>query len=418
MIFKKWIFTSLSPNTEPDDVFRALGCIVQPWAWREGRAQGVLKEEIKSYLGGGEVSLFSSGRGALASILAALNLKEGDEVVVQAYTCVAVPNAVLWAGLKPVYADIDPKTFNISPDSLQKKVTSHTKAVVVQHTFGIPADLDKILAIATKHKLMVIEDLAHALGATYQGRPVGAFGDAAFLSFGRDKALSSVFGGAAVAHNKALAENLRIVYSSLPHPSRVWILQQLIHPAVLTISKSLYGVFGLGRVILGLARFTGVISKAVYPQEKNGGRPAWAVCRMPEALARLAGAQFEKLSRFVTRRRAIVEIYQSELGALSDILPASPASSAPSYLRFPLRVQNASDIIREARANSIELGDWYNVPVAPMGVTYQKVLYEEGSCPEAEKAAKESLNLPTHIGIREEDARTIIAFLKRYHVGS
>ena len=118
---------------------------------------------------------------------------EGDEVLVQAFTCVAVPNSVLWAQATPVYADID-ATLNIDPIDVEKKITNRTKAIIVQHTFGIPADMDALVALAKKHNILLIEDCAHSLGATYKGKKVGTFGDAAFFSFGRDKVVSSVFG--------------------------------------------------------------------------------------------------------------------------------------------------------------------------------------------------------------------------------
>lgn len=416
MLFKRWIFTSLSPNAEPDDVMRALVQLCMPWAWREGRALGILKEQIKNYCGGGEVFLFSTGRGALTTTLASLGLKEGDEVVVQAYTCVAVPNAVVWAGLRPVYADIDPNTFNMSGDLLKKVITPETRAVIVQHTFGIPADMNAVLAAAKKYKLIVIEDLAHALGGRYNGKLLGTFGDAAILSFGRDKAISSVFGGAAIIHNKALAGAVYEAWAKLPQAGRIWIIRQLLHPIVLAAAKSIYGIFGIGKMLLAAARMSGVISKAVYAEEKKGGRPYFAMRRMPNALARLAGAQFEKLGRFVRHRETTSELYREELKKAPRALFIPLTGAEPSCVRFPLRASGAADIIKKARADALELGDWYNVPVAPAGIDYDAIFYEQGSCPEAEKAATESLNLPTHIGITEEDARRVIAFLRIHYI--
>src|SRR5581483_4013141 len=112
----------------------------------------------------------------------------------QAFTCVAVPNSVLWTGAKAIYADID-ETGNLDPKDLEKKITKKTKAVIIQHTFGIAANMDAIQKVLKGKKIILIEDCAHALGASYKGKKLGTFGEFAFFSFGRDKVISSVFGG-------------------------------------------------------------------------------------------------------------------------------------------------------------------------------------------------------------------------------
>lgn len=417
MIFKHWIFTSLSPNAERDDIHLAF------WTGRQfflglkkGSAQRELSKEIAAFLGARNAYLFASGRGALFAILKSFGVGDGDEVIVQAYTCVAVPNAVVWTGALPVYADIDPATFNMAPEDVTKKISARTRAIIVQHTFGIPADMEKIMESARAHNVLVIEDLAHSLGARLSGRLLGTFGDAAFLSFGRDKALSSVFGGAAVMHNAKFTGELEHVWGALPYPSFFWTRQQLFHPIFLASAKSLYGVFGIGRFALAAARRIGLISKSVYPEEKEGGMPPFAVRKMPEALALLALAQFKKLSRFNAHRREMAALYHKELAATPLRTPEPYSHSDPLYLRFPLRGRGADELIRMARNNAIELGDWYNTPVAPSGVNFIKVFYRAGSCPKAEQAARESLNLPTHTGITEKDARRVIAFLRTHLV--
>ncbi|MEK7085065.1 MAG: DegT/DnrJ/EryC1/StrS family aminotransferase, partial [Patescibacteria group bacterium] len=359
-----------------------------------------------------------SCRGALFAILKSFGIGEEDEVIVQAYTCVAVPNAVLWAGARPIYADIDLKTFNMAPEDFAKKISPKTRAIIVQHTFGIPADMEKIMEIARANNILVIEDLAHALGARYHGKLLGTFGDAAFLSFGRDKILSSVFGGAAVIHDTKFAGELEQFWQSLSYPSFFWILQQLAHPIFLASAKSLYGVFGIGRFALASARRLKLISKAVYPEEKEGGMPSFAVRKMPEALAMLALAQFKKLSRFNAHRCEIAALYREELAAIPAHTSKPYPNSEPVYLRFPLRIDGADEIIRAARNNATQLGDWYNTPIAPRGVNFIKVFYRGGSCPNAEQAARESVNLPTHINLGERDVQTIVAFLKKYYARS
>ncbi len=200
-MFRKPITISLSPNTEADDVFLAVKTIIQPLLWKTGKATSDAEQWFRNYFSVEQAVSFNSGRSALLAILKAFGIGEGDEVLVQAFTCVAVPNSVLWAGAKPVFVDID-ATLNMDPKDAEKKITKNTKALIVQHTFGVPAQMDKIIALAKKHHLILIEDCAHALGATYKGKKVGTFGDAAFFSFGRDKVVSSVFGGMAIINAK------------------------------------------------------------------------------------------------------------------------------------------------------------------------------------------------------------------------
>ncbi|MFH1859640.1 MAG: DegT/DnrJ/EryC1/StrS family aminotransferase [bacterium] len=111
-----------------------------------------------------------------------MGIGEGDEVLVEGFTCVVVPNAVIFAGAKPIYVAPDPKTYNMDINQIETKITPKTKAIIAQHTFGLPADMDLILDISRKHNLMVIEDCAPAMGATYKGKKVGTLGDAAFFS--------------------------------------------------------------------------------------------------------------------------------------------------------------------------------------------------------------------------------------------
>ena len=136
----------------------------------------------------------------------------------QAFTCNAVPNPVLWAGLKPVYVDCDEKTFNIDKEDLKKKITPRSRVLIVQHTFGLPADMDAISEICRKNNLILIEDCAHSLGAEYKNKKVGTFGKAAFFSFSRDKVISSVYGGMAVTEDHELTKKIKEYQLKIGYP--------------------------------------------------------------------------------------------------------------------------------------------------------------------------------------------------------
>src|SRR5262245_5356146 len=146
--------------------------------------------------GGNTAVTTAYGRMAFYFMLKALELPAGSEIIFPALTFWVVPELARVAGLKVVFADVDPNTFNMDPASAERLVTSSTRAIVPTHLYGLPCDMDRILDIAARHNLVVLEDCAHALGATYKGRPVGTFGSGALFSFQTLKPLNCYGGGA------------------------------------------------------------------------------------------------------------------------------------------------------------------------------------------------------------------------------
>lgn len=405
------ITTATSPNTQRDDFWLTLKSFFKPWIWRKGDGTIKLENIFKQWLPRQYAFAFESGRGALFAILSSLKLNQGDEVLLQAYTCVAVPDPVLWAGLKPIYVDINEATFNMSAEDLEKKITSKSKVLIIQHTFGLPADIDKLVEIAKKHNLFVIEDCAHALGAEYQGKKVGTFGDAVFFSFGRDKIISSVWGGMATTNNQNLAESLAKFYNNCSAPNNFWILQQLMHPIVFSVIRPTFNYFG--RFLLAILKKIRFISVAVFQKELQGGKPDFIPSRLPNVLAILALHQFDKLETYNNHRIALADFYAKNLAGLKLSLPVTSDGRKHIFLRYTIKSADASLIIAKAKNKGIYLGDWYNCPITPCGVNYDKIYYQVGSCPNAEKAASQSFNLPTHINISQSQAQKIVDFLKK-----
>ncbi|MBV9349636.1 MAG: aminotransferase class I/II-fold pyridoxal phosphate-dependent enzyme [Patescibacteria group bacterium] len=400
------IHTSLSPNAQKDDIFLALSLLMRPFAWYQKKTVAEVEEAVRETIGVPHAVTVDSGRTALYTLLKAFGISEGDEVIVQAYTCVAVPDPVLWVGAKPVYVDCD-NDLTLDVGDLQKKITAATKVIVVQHTFGMPARMREILAVAKARGIFVIEDCAHSLGATFAGAPLGSLADAAFFSFGRDKCISSVFGGAIATSSLEVYEKVLAVARSYPLPSPIWVTRQLLHPPILALSKATYNTFGIGRFILAAARRLHIISKAVEPKELRGKRPSFTKHAFSPALAALALNQFRKLSEYTRHRQACAETYAEKLQGMQGIeLPAR--NDGRVYLRYTVFVEDPSKYRGKARAQGIELGDWYNDVLAPSGVRYAEVGYNQGSCPNAERLAERSLNLPTHIGITPRMINEII----------
>lgn len=420
MSFFKPISISLSPNTEKDDVKLAFKLLFQPWNWQKGSVEVRLQQEFQRFLGVKYAFSFNSGRSALLAILNALKendlssepLAEQDEVLLQTFTCNAAANPVIWAGLKPVYIDCDEKTFNIDAEDLKRTLRQaqgkKPKVLMVQHTFGLPAEMDEILKICQENNLILIEDCAHSLGAEYKGKKLGTFGRASFFSFSRDKVISSVYGGMAVTDDDNLASKIKKYQLEIGYPSNFWIFQQLLHPVLMNwLILPTYRL--LGKYLLILFQWFQILSKAVHWKEKRGMKPYYFPKRMPCALAELALNQLKKLERFNNHRREIADFYRKELKNKNFELPAD---SEQIYLRFTVKHQKAKEIIKRAWRNNLLIGDWYDKVIAPHDTQLDKLKYLPGTCPKAEKLAKETLNLPTHINISKEDAKKIVDFIK------
>lgn len=413
--FLRPISISLSPNTEKDDVWLAFKLLFQPWFWRSNikfaAAENVLENKFQKYLGVKYAFAFNSGRSALLAILDSSGLQKGDEILLQAFTCNAVPNPVMWAGLKPVYVDCREDDFNIDPIDLEKKITPKSKVVIVQHTFGLAADMDRVMEVCKRHNLILVEDCAHALGATYKGKKVGTFGKAAFFSFSRDKVISCVYGGMATTNDPVLAESLKKFQENIGYPSLFWIVQQLLHPVLMNwVVLPTYGV--LGKYLLILFQWLHILSKAVHWKEKKGRMPGYFPRRLPNALAILALHQFKKLERFNQHRKEIANFYARELRDTKYQILDTKYQEGNIFLRFFVTHPDAHEIIKQAWRNNLLIGDWYTTPVAPHDTRLDAVGYSMGSCPVAERLAKVTLNLPTHIRVSKKEADCIIKFLK------
>ena len=167
------------------------------------------------------------GRMAFYYLLKALDLPAGSEIIFPSLTFWVVPELARVAGLTVVFADVDPRTFNIDPDSAERLVTDRTRAIVPTHLYGLPCDMDRLLDLAAQHNLIVVEDCAHALGATYKGKPVGTFGTGALFSFQTLKPLNCYGGGLALVGDPQVAARVRATVDALPWPSEKRVANRL-----------------------------------------------------------------------------------------------------------------------------------------------------------------------------------------------
>jgi perosamine synthetase len=403
------ITTSLSPNVQSDDLGVTVKTLFSFWRWRDKSITKEIERKLSKYFVGHDAVLLSSGRSAIYHTLMALGVDKGDEVIIQAFTCLAVPAPVMWTGAKPIYADIQRETYNFDIEDVKKKISSRTKAIIVQHTFGIPAPVRELKKLAEEHKIFLIEDLAHSFGATVNGQMLGTFGDAAILSFGRDKTVSCVFGGAVISSNTELVDKIRSEQNNHSHPPFWWTKQQLLHPLLMAVVKPLYFSFGIGKALLVVAQKMKLLSLAVSKKEKAGVKPSHLNWRFSPALGFLLDNQLDKIDRYTDRRREIAGKYISKFkmdatyGLVQDNV---------GWLRFPLTVDNPKNVFSEAKNINILLGDWYGDPVTPIDPDKPKLArYVPGSCPNAEYMSAHVVNLPTHPTLSDEDVDKVIQFI-------
>lgn len=336
----------------------------------------------------------------MTALLSAFGIGTGDEVIMQAFTCMVVANAIRGAGASPVYADID-SSYNLTVQSIKKVVTKKTKAIIVQHTFSIPADIVAIAEFAQKNGMILIEDLAHGFGAEINKSPLGSFGDGAVFSFGRDKAVSSVWGGAAMILPTAKKKYITGL-QTLPMEtvSGGWIKKQLLHPIILTAAIHTY-LLGIGKLFIEAAKRTRVLSQPVTNDEKQGICLSTRYYSYPWQLAGLLDLQLARFQKMIFHRKTIGAMYEKAFGVHHPT-----GTVGIPYLRFPIQVRKRDELLRIAKQKGIILGTWYSNVIDPKGSSLPMAQYVQGQCPIAEELATSVCNLP--MNIPERDAKRII----------
>jgi perosamine synthetase len=371
----------------------------------EGDAIEGYERAFASFVGLPHAFSFSAARVGLYGILRALGVGPGHEVLLQVPTHIVVANAIRYAGAIPVYVDCDRSTFNMDLEQAARRVTPRTKALLLQHTFGIPADMDAVRALSELHGIEVIEDCVHALGATYRGRQVGSFGRAALFSTEETKTISTTMGGMVVTGDDHLAAKLRAFQLECVAPprslTRRYLLKLLAYHVLNapTIHRYPRGVYELiGR--------RNPLPQATVSTELRGGRPAAYERRLSNAQAAIGLSQLGALRSNLAHRRDLSDLYAGRLRNLGFDTPRPPDGAIPAYVRFPVWVRNRPAVVTAARAHAI-LGTWFT-SVLEEATSPAAAGYELGSCPQAELAARHLVNLPTHPRVTRRDAELTV----------
>jgi len=378
------------------------------------------KQAIAEYLelSVSNITLFWKGRVAFYSILKALEIEKGSEIILPAFTCVVVVNPIIYLGARPIYVDIDGKTFNISLAELEKKITGKTKVILAQNTFGLSPDLEIIKAIANKYNLHVVEDCAHGFGGEYKGQKNGTVADAAFFSTQWNKPFSTGIGGIAITKNPKLAERLKVIEAEASIPSRKeefllkWLLfvrKRLLKPSIYWYALKIYRQLSKWNLILGSSQGY----ELQEPKEPPDFLKSFTETQALEGLK-----YFKKRNgRYVIdlineHRKKIANLYKEILLDLGIEPPFEPSYSKHIYLKFPLLVKNRARVLQLAQQRRIELGDWFLSPIHPIMNRFELWGYKWGENPVAEYASTHIINLPTHPGVDENYVDKVYSFLK------
>lgn len=339
------------------------------------------------------------GREALALALQQLNLPPDSHVVVNGYTCYAVHEAVVAAGLEPLYIDIEKDQLNFTAERLQQVLQQKqtVSAVMIQNTLGLPVDMAAIQEICKQHKLPLIEDLAHSIGLHYDtGQEAGTVGQVTALSFSQDKMIDAVSGGAAVFHMPPNG-NIMLAKASGWHrlktrlyPINTWIIRH-------TMSIQ------LGRIILKVLK-----TARLLPGPMSGkAAPAHS---LPAWHSTIALRNYQQLPELIEHRQQIAAAYRKWLPSAIQFKHQDNAV----YLRFPIKVEQPLKLITQLRSFGFYLSDrWYDAPISPKK-SLSLTNYKKGDCPNAEYVSARMVNLPTHIHISVEQARSLCEHINQW----
>ncbi len=377
--------------------------------------QITFKEAVKAVLGDQSLQIFTfwKGRVALYGILKAMGIKDGDQVIMPAFTCVVVPNPVMYLGGEPVYVDIDPRTYNMNIHLIEDHITNRTRFILAQNTFGLSSDFDAINDIAQRYDITVIEDCAHGFGGSYKGKPNGTIAEAAFYSTQWNKPFSTGLGGIAVTRNKDVARKLYELEHIFLSPSfleksllrLLYIIRTyLVTPQTFWIALKLYRWLSKYNLILGSSK-SEELQSPVQPKCFAKG--------FTNFQARAGIKQLRKFATTLEHRKKTAACYDTFLITLGIEPPFVPFYAEHAYLKYPLLVKSRDSIFKKAIDANIELGDWFLSPIHPIASGFERWNYRWGTNPVGEKISQHIINLPTHSDVDDRYMDRIQNFLQK-----
>ncbi len=359
------------------------------------------------------IFLFWKGRVALYAALKAIGIKEGDEVILPAFTCVVVPSAVIYLGAKPIYVDINKASYEIDIAAIEEKITSRTKCLILQNTFGNAAPIDELMAIAEKHNLKTIEDCAHGFGGSYKNKANGTFTDIAFFSTQWNKFFSTGLGGIAVVNNPKYLSAFQEyeTLAMLPKKSesqslaiQIQLRKHLLNEHTYYIAQNIY------RRMSALNLITGSSQGEELKQPKM---PKSFLKGMSSTQVKAGIRALQDFDRLKAHRRKIGLLYHDFFIKNNLHGAFESPDKENNYLLYPFLVKDKSRFLKKASQHKIRLGDWFSSPLHPITQNLAAWHFKPSDFPNAHYISTHILNLPTGFEISVEKAKRIISFLQK-----
>lgn len=360
---------------EQDDI-QAVVDVLQSDFLTTGPKIAEFEQTVADYVGAKYAVAISNGTSALHAACFAAGIGPGDEVITTPLTFAASANCVLYCGGTPVFADVDPKTYNIDPEDIRRKITDRTKAIIAVHLAGQPCDMDAIHSIAREHGLIVIEDGAHALGSVYKGKKVGSMSDMTTFSFHPVKPITTGEGGMIVTDNEDFYKKMVLFRSH-----------------------------GITRDDSMMTRNDG---PWFYQQFDLGYN-----YRITDIQCALGCSQMKKLDRFLARRKEIVARYNEAFADCDNIItPYQLSDTESGWHLYIVQVKNCDrrQVFEAMREKEIGVNVHY-IPVY-MHPYYQEHGYENVHCANAEEIYSHIISLPLYPGLTSEQQDYVIDTLK------
>jgi len=350
-----------------------------------------LASKLAKLYGKKHVLIFSRASAALYALLKVYGRPGG--VLLPAYNCIVVPETVLYAGYQPEFVDIDINSLNMSRQTVAQSISATTSVVLITHQFGIPCEIDEILEVCKRKNVLVVEDASPAIGATYHGKFVGSFGDAAIISFHPTKVLSGVSGGALITDNDDIARGVKellrsadVAENNLISFVKAMAWKSALNPRIYNVAHFAYSL--LHKIALyEVVAFRNDIPKRFFSQCSNFS-------------AALINIQLEMLSEITNRRRELAQLYFNELSGSSHWdLPKFPLNCVPAWIQFSLLVIDKKGFYNYMQANGIDLSWTHKYSCAES--------FKLSGFPGARQAANSVIGLPTYPSLGLERAKYI-----------
>ena len=374
---------------------------------REGEALAAFEQAISNRLEGRDVAAVGSGRFALILLLRALGIAPPSTIIMASYNASCVPNALQAAGYTIHFVDIDEKTLHIDAAKLPKKPPVDAQALIVTHLEGCPVDMSKLMAWAKKHKLRVLEDAAHALGATVDGKPVGTLADGAIFSLGRGKHLNTMGGGLAVAGDSESGALLKKFARELPTDSSFNLTKAVIMEGVVATGTNPAIFKTVAAPPLRMARRWGLDPMASLfedAKDRLDGVPLEWQRKLSDLQAKFGLEALDEFDRSLVRRR---EIAKRLIAGLDGVLPFQKAleNSDPAWLELTVLVEDRASFQRALLARGIDTQHTW------MDACDSLDAFQSASgdpCPVSRKVNMQALYLPTYASLTDAQCDHVV----------